>query len=186
MTKSSPSIWHLRYNIKLTVKISSIFLAFLENMNSNALWTNTTRVLTCFDSYVCVTNKNDKSHLLWHSAINSKAMYCWVISTKNMGFILRIFNIFLWLSFSLDMVCKKDRYKTIYDFSMCVFLWFLPSIYSKKIYQKNVSIKSCHIKKSFWNYLTCTLRRQNNWVANYHVSEWKPNSLDFSRYSVGL
>ena len=33
LTKSSPSIWHLLHNIKSTVKISSIFVAFLENMN---------------------------------------------------------------------------------------------------------------------------------------------------------
>ena len=31
--KSSPSIWHLLHNVKSTVKISSIFAAFLENMN---------------------------------------------------------------------------------------------------------------------------------------------------------
>ena len=28
--KSSPSIWHLLHNVKSTVKISSIFVAFLE------------------------------------------------------------------------------------------------------------------------------------------------------------
>ena len=33
MTKSSPSIWHLLHNVKSTVKISSICVAFLENMN---------------------------------------------------------------------------------------------------------------------------------------------------------
>ena len=33
--KSSPSIWHLLHNVKLTVKILSIFVAFLENMNKN-------------------------------------------------------------------------------------------------------------------------------------------------------
>ena len=33
MTKSSPSIWHLLNNVKLTAKILSIFVAFLENMN---------------------------------------------------------------------------------------------------------------------------------------------------------
>ena len=33
MTKSSPSIWHLLYSIKSTVKISSNFMAFLENIN---------------------------------------------------------------------------------------------------------------------------------------------------------
>ena len=31
--KSSPLIWHLLYNVKSTVKILSIFVAFLENMN---------------------------------------------------------------------------------------------------------------------------------------------------------
>ena len=83
----------------------------------NALWTNTTRVLTCFDSYVCVTNKNDKSHLLWHSAIIVKLCIVELFRQKDMGFILRIFNIFLWLSFSLDMVCKKDRCNIIFDLS---------------------------------------------------------------------
>ena len=33
--KSSPSIWHLLHNVKFTLKISSIFVAFLENMNFN-------------------------------------------------------------------------------------------------------------------------------------------------------
>ena len=33
--KSSPSIWHLLHNVKLTLKILSIFAAFLENMNFN-------------------------------------------------------------------------------------------------------------------------------------------------------
>ena len=33
--KSSPSIWHLLHNVKSTVKISSIFVAFFENMNFN-------------------------------------------------------------------------------------------------------------------------------------------------------
>ena len=32
-TKSWPKIWHLLHNVKSTVKISSIFVAFLENMN---------------------------------------------------------------------------------------------------------------------------------------------------------
>ena len=33
--KSSQSIWQLIHTVKLTVKISSIFVAFLENMNFN-------------------------------------------------------------------------------------------------------------------------------------------------------
>ena len=31
--KSSPPIWHYVVDVKLTVKILSIFVAFLENMN---------------------------------------------------------------------------------------------------------------------------------------------------------
>ena len=34
--KSSPSIWHYVVNVKSTVKISSVFVAFLENMNFNS------------------------------------------------------------------------------------------------------------------------------------------------------
>ena len=33
MTKSSPSIWHYVVSVKSTVKISSFFVAFLENTN---------------------------------------------------------------------------------------------------------------------------------------------------------
>ena len=33
LTKSSPSIWHLLHSVKSTVKISSIFVASIENMN---------------------------------------------------------------------------------------------------------------------------------------------------------
>ena len=33
--KSSPSIWHYVLDVKSTVKISSIFVAFLENINFN-------------------------------------------------------------------------------------------------------------------------------------------------------
>ena len=42
MTKSSPSIWQLLHNAKLTMKISSIFVAFLENTNFISLssWSN--------------------------------------------------------------------------------------------------------------------------------------------------
>ena len=38
LTKSSPSIWHYVVSVKSTVKISSIFVAFLENMNFTYLW----------------------------------------------------------------------------------------------------------------------------------------------------
>ena len=35
MTKSSLSIWHILHNVKRTVKILSIFMAFFENMKFN-------------------------------------------------------------------------------------------------------------------------------------------------------
>ena len=35
MAKSSPLIWRYVVSVKLMVKISSIFVAFLENMNFN-------------------------------------------------------------------------------------------------------------------------------------------------------
>ena len=35
--KSSPLIWHYVVSVKSTVKISSIFVAFLENTNFNWL-----------------------------------------------------------------------------------------------------------------------------------------------------
>ena len=38
LTKSSPSIWHLLHNFKWTVKISSIFVAFLENITYLIWW----------------------------------------------------------------------------------------------------------------------------------------------------
>ena len=43
--KSSPSIWHLLHIVKSTVKISSIFVAFSENMN----FTTTGLYLNDFD-----------------------------------------------------------------------------------------------------------------------------------------
>ena len=39
LTKSSPSIWHLLHNVKSTEKISSIFVAFLENTNLKKMTT---------------------------------------------------------------------------------------------------------------------------------------------------
>ena len=39
--KSSPWIWRSVVNVKSTVKISSIFVAFLENMNFKNEWPQT-------------------------------------------------------------------------------------------------------------------------------------------------
>ena len=38
--KSSPLIWRYVVNIKLMVKISSIFVAFVENMNLTTVFNN--------------------------------------------------------------------------------------------------------------------------------------------------
>jgi hypothetical protein len=53
--KSSQSIWRYVVNVKSTVKISSIFLAFLENMNFN--------FHTLFSSFNFPIR--DKVHILW-------------------------------------------------------------------------------------------------------------------------
>ena len=60
--KSTPSIWHLLHNVKLTVKILSIFVAFLENMNfqnskflSNRFECNATTAREVYESlFVCL------------------------------------------------------------------------------------------------------------------------------------
>ena len=43
LTKSSPLIWHLLHNVKSMVKISSIFVAFSENMNFKDIDNETVR-----------------------------------------------------------------------------------------------------------------------------------------------
>ena len=46
LTKSSPLIWHLLHNVKLTVKILSNFVAFLENINFNKITFLSERIST--------------------------------------------------------------------------------------------------------------------------------------------
>ena len=49
--KSSPSIWHYVVSVKLTVNISPIFVAFLENMNfkSEEAWKNDYHIIFDLD-----------------------------------------------------------------------------------------------------------------------------------------
>ena len=42
---SSPSIWQLLHTVKLTVKILSIFVAFSENVNFNAVTIKILKIL---------------------------------------------------------------------------------------------------------------------------------------------
>ena len=49
--KSSLSIWHLLHSVKSTVKISSIFVAFLENMNFKFNGTYVTRTESTMQNY---------------------------------------------------------------------------------------------------------------------------------------
>ena len=59
LMKSSPSIWHLLNNVKWPVKILSIFVAFLENLNVRVFleghknWWNLHRL---FDTYYIMSN----------------------------------------------------------------------------------------------------------------------------------
>ena len=49
--KSSPSIWHYVVNVKSTVKISSIFVAFLENMNFNIFFDQESSLVSILTIY---------------------------------------------------------------------------------------------------------------------------------------
>ena len=61
MTKSSPSIWHLLHHVKLTVKISSICVAFLEKMNF-------TQQALMNDFYYFFQGEEYFAHRLWKIA----------------------------------------------------------------------------------------------------------------------
>ena len=51
--KSSLSIWHLLHNVKSRLKISSIFVAFLENVNMNFNFKNSKTILySLFDEEI--------------------------------------------------------------------------------------------------------------------------------------
>ena len=54
LTMSSPSIWHYVVSIKSTVKISSIFLAFLENTNFTRTCLAVTKVVLCSKFASCL------------------------------------------------------------------------------------------------------------------------------------
>ena len=54
LTKSLPPIWLYVVSVKLTVKISLIFVAFLENANFNIYWYNLQTIL--FHAYCCLLN----------------------------------------------------------------------------------------------------------------------------------
>ena len=60
--KSSPSIWHLLHNVKSTVKISSIFVAFLENMNFKNLSLTKGQLISKANSKVFIWTKNEKTN----------------------------------------------------------------------------------------------------------------------------
>ena len=55
LTKSSPSIWRYVVSVTSTVKISSIFVAFLENMNFKVeflIYNCETFILTCVQDWL--------------------------------------------------------------------------------------------------------------------------------------
>ena len=53
--KSSPSIWRYVVNIKSTVKILSIFVAFLENMNKFVFSKKATKIDDIFTIHLTLT-----------------------------------------------------------------------------------------------------------------------------------
>ena len=55
--KSSPSIWHYVVDVKLTVKISSISVAFLENMNKFMFSTKATTFDKIFTVHLTLCSK---------------------------------------------------------------------------------------------------------------------------------
>ena len=55
--KFNLTIWRLLHNFKLTVKILSIFVAFLENMNFNTFLEKVSKLVNSHGSKVCGYNK---------------------------------------------------------------------------------------------------------------------------------
>ena len=72
MRKSSPSIWHYAVSVKLTVKISSIFVAFLENTNFNTVRFDTNfshfsnTILKIKNEFVFGWRPTRKHYVFWH------------------------------------------------------------------------------------------------------------------------
>ena len=66
--KSSLSIWHLLHSVKLMVKISSIFVVFLENMN---LTTMNAWYVVCLKKKLSSLMKSSPS--IWHYGVNVKS-----------------------------------------------------------------------------------------------------------------
>ena len=68
--KSPPSIWHLLHNVKSTVKILSIFVAFLENINFRIKFPGPVKFSELSfpedSSYLDFTKSQDKFQSLFH------------------------------------------------------------------------------------------------------------------------
>ena len=90
MTKSSLSIWRLLHSVKSTVKISSIFVAFLENMNfknkailqnGKSIFSNYVRIridyygfLLFYPKNLFLSDKSETSTLIYLSFICDKSI----------------------------------------------------------------------------------------------------------------
>ena len=72
--KSSLLIWHLLHNVKSTEKISSIFVAFLENMNFTYLLRSSkvkcdSRHTKIVHDIALSTNKLSRNHVWPHKEV---------------------------------------------------------------------------------------------------------------------
>ena len=79
MTKSSPSIWHLLHNDKSTVKISSIFVAFLETMNFSRLF----RSLVFYETVATIFRQVFSFHTKKKSDVFGQILGFSVLTTDN-------------------------------------------------------------------------------------------------------
>ena len=82
MTKSSPTIWHLLHNVKSTVKISAIFVAFLENTNFTIIDTKMLSIPLFFR--IKDKNYGQKNYLFSRFSMNT----CQILKTKEKSILL--------------------------------------------------------------------------------------------------
>ena len=89
LMKSAPSIWHL-HNVNLMVKILSIFVAFLENMN---FITNCSQIWNLLSVVVCICQ--NKVQLFWEGHKNleqsSSRFWHYLVTSKLWGGLYQIF-----------------------------------------------------------------------------------------------
>ena len=119
MTKSSPTIWHLLHNVKLTVKISSIFVAFLENMNF--MWT--AKFLFWVDFKNAHSDRSSFNPFIWGRLLLTPEFHSNCEFFKNSAAIC--FNT-IWAEFCLEFHIVISKYFESNSYgSWLQLLWFM-------------------------------------------------------------